>query len=267
MPPVVTIDIREGASITDRFGLYETTRIALVSGLLPPTGVSQLYVAINTPGVPGMFEVHPTITNIICLERTARAIDTGIIEVTCTYGIPDPQSGAAPPGDTISSPIQFQVGTSVQQVQTNKALDGAGNPTIIMKVGYTKDGELKEQGGLVEKLVPKTSYSAVRTEDISPLSKSRTYVGKLNLTPLFGDPVGSWMCTGINGVSSDGGNTYVVTYEFQYLGAEEAKANIFYIDPETGKPPKDATTGTEPGGLAVFDIYNKIDFTPLTFPP
>ena len=96
----------------------------------------------------------------------------------------------------------------------------------------------------------------------SPDQTARLFVGKVNSVHLGSDPPLSWMCTRIDGVSSDGGETYRVTFEFQY----NSRLWMFtgeWIDPDTGLPvPKNKYNTDENAPLEkrFFEVYDQIDF-------
>ena len=69
------------------------------------------------------------------------------------------------------------------------------------------------------------------------------------------------MCTRIDGVSNDGGETYRVTFEFQYNSRLWAFTGQ-WIDPETDLPVpvKDYDRRTAPEEERTFRVYDEIDF-------
>jgi hypothetical protein len=98
-----------------------------------------------------------------------------------------------------------------------------------------------------------------RREGFSPAFKSRNFVGRTNSGTWGGDPPGSWLCTRIEGVSDDGGQTFNVTYEFQY-NIDTWLATVVFIDPDTGRPPENLIEGE---GLKQVQVYPRVDFNLL----
>lgn len=194
---------------------------------------------------------------------------------------------------------QFSTGAAMDQTNT----DYAGRP-ITVKYTYpesyidsTKAGQTEETGAMVSKLIPERTVEITRTEwgptygytagyDIANIIYTRkmTYEGKVNSagwTPipnrieLFNQ--GCWLCTGINASTNDSGVTYDVSYSFAYrppltgtygmtqIGGWNAEA--VFIDPSTGRPPKDVGERVE--GLSgdaawrAVRIYDEIDFSTI----
>ncbi len=94
-----------------------------------------------------------------------------------------------------------------------------------------------------ERTIVVTKQEVVTGGYVSELA--REYVGMVNaddwdLAP--GDAIGTWLCTGIEGISNDNGLSYTITYSFQYR-ADQWTQTVIYIDPNTGRPPDDVKLG------------------------
>ena len=126
----------------------------------------------------------------------------------------------------------------------------------------------KQQGGTVSVYLPQVSWSLSRQADLSPLDIAKTYTGKINSVPWNVDPSSSafqWLCTSIIGNSDNDGQTYFVTYSFQFNDDPYWRGTVVYIDPETGRRHKDATdaAGAAPRSINYPEVYNDIDFNDL----
>jgi hypothetical protein len=90
---------------------------------------------------------------------------------------------------------------------------------------------------------PLPSISIVRREPSNAiLLNAANWVGSINVDTWNGLPPGLVVCTGINGVSDDGENTFIVTYEFQVNVSQDLNGNYtgwsalqVWRDPSTGQ--------------------------------
>jgi hypothetical protein len=85
-----------------------------------------------------------------------------------------------------------------------------------------------------------------RREGLSPLSKARAFVGRVNNDVPWFDPEAfarEWKCISILGDTTDDGASYEVTYEFaaSYFGWDPE--DVRFIDPYTGSAPDDLVEG------------------------
>ena len=244
-------DVLESASLKlNPQGDYETTRTFIVSSV---TGSAheRLYNALQVSGIPAKGTVHPyaSLNTLYADEYTVTPEDSsnGIFKVVVTY---KPQTGDnAPPSDNNLG--QISLGTSVQSQTTNKDVNG-----VDMVLTYKTQTQIAE----VEVQMPMTVAKFTRREYSHPLQKSFDFVGKTNSQAWQGYGRGYWLCTGINGETSDGGSTYSVTYEFQ---ANRAGWNptVYYIDPETNAPPEDVLSN--PTAFKIVTQYLEANFNTL----
>jgi hypothetical protein len=180
--------------------------------------------------------------------------------VECTLIYRESQWSFTPGTET-----QIELGSSVQQVETNK--DKSSNDlkvshswTAAEKARHFGDSvptglaDPDIQGGQVTHFKPQTSLVLTKRQSSSPLSDSQAYVGKVNSGTWQGGAAGTWLCTGINGRSSDNGDHYDVVYSFQYA-PEGWNPYYTYLMPD-GKPPE--TTDTSSRKQA--DLYNTANF-------
>lgn len=139
---------------------------------------------------------------------------------------------------------------------------------------------LYSQTGVVSVGMPKTSLRFSRVESGSPADKSMTYVGCTN-SGAWGSLATDqqarvWRCDAITGTSNDLGATFRVDYDF--LRCEQKRdggqvvdttwdAFVYWIDPETGKPPSDVADidyAQQAGqGWRRYQVYPTVDFAGL----
>lgn len=288
-PPRVTdvkVDIDDGPSVELTKDGYRAVRIARVFGV-PGDGAVRLFHALNAKRVPKYGDLHPVIAGLP-VSRVHAALESGstdIATVTCEYFYPtggnmhfanieDVRNAGLP---------QLEIISTVQPATTQFYLDDAGNKHQIL-LPYTRTDpetqtstELPLQSGTVEYQLPMTVFRYMRRER-TPVdmirSTARQYVGAINSIAIFGEVgIHYWMCTRLDGVSDDAGQTSNVTYEFQ-RHPETWNPVAIYVDPDTQLPVTDTETlppglidgkriGGAPGGIGRFRIYDTLDFNQL----
>lgn len=229
------------------------------------TGPGSLLDAINAVGVP-----HGTqsseIPGIYALDFNARteADDPEVKRVTVGYRLPQQTTSDQDPPPPVSSGGTVSVGARLQPV--TRSLDFAGNQITTEHTyvetdpsGNTTRNELVTQPAEVEALIPTTVLAVTRTESDSPLTFAKDFVGFLNNSTFAGEATRKWLCTAIDGVSDDGGNTYETTYEFEFRN-DGWDVEVVHIDPQTNKPVSPITVGVE---LKTFTIYGTANFGAL----
>lgn len=215
---------------------------------------NRLFEACQLDEIPRRNTPHPSIPGILVDTRSASFLPDSNTKafVTVTYKRLNP--GEREPSNN-TDPV-INVGATVTATETNR--DYAGNLITITYTANTTDAEAVTGVGTVEKQVPQVALSLQRREARSPLEKAIRFVGKLNRGRFYDGDQWTWLCTGIQGQSDDGGDTYTVTYEFAY-NPETWDPTVVYIDPETDAPPVDPIP-TEGNGLVVVPVYNDDDF-------
>lgn len=175
--------------------------------------------------------------------------------VTVNYARPD--QAQKEPGTT-EDDCTIQVGSSVTSVETNKDKDG--NQIILNLDGFPP------QTGTINIQVPETMVIFERREAASPFAKSVANVGKINSVALGSGAFAekTLLCVGIEGTTTDDGETWQVSYRFQY-SARTWVAEVVYTDPETGMPAEGVVIATNTGYKQV-DAYGEVDFTGLNLP-
>lgn len=237
----VHFDLQEGAGGKVTADGYEIERIARVSGLTG-TAYARLKQAVAALAAKNaaIGKSHPSITKAKLAEMPFEHESPSVMKFRLLYREPDWSGGTTDPETDDPEHQQIEIGTSLQSVQTNKDVNGD-----LMEVEF--DG--KKQSGEVSVMRPLSTIVVRRREGSSPGHKSRVYVGKLNAAGQFAlaapDTVGgTWICTGINGTSNDGGATWAVVYSFEYdeLGWDH---EAVYNDPDTGRVPDGVIDGTD----------------------
>ena len=263
MPTTVVTDLLAKATISHDENGWHATRAFHVSGFNHPDATGRPYLATLAAGVPRRGDTHPVIPDLQVSSITTQTIDTEQYEVVCNYGL---LTANQLPIDDFAIP-QIEVSTTLQTRQRALAYDGAGNK-VVMKVSYTflpasgvgppGPNDIVKQFAVVEVQVPMTIVRYRRRETTSPGDKSKFYVGKINATPVFNDGVGMWLCTELDGASTDGGASYNVSYGFQRNPDTWAAAPVFDFD----KAGRDANNGDPSigNGIELYRVYEFADF-------
>lgn len=249
-------DIIEGHISEDASAGYSVERVFMVSGV---SGAAHArgYNALNAPGVPRLFEGHPSIPSLFCSQRTATPMgdSSDRFRVTCRYKLPD--FAILQPDE--SAPGLISVGGGLSQVATQKDVDGNA---ISVTYTYPDDhgdktlaGRSYTQGGEVGLMVPVTVLRETRRESVNPNFKARAYVGRVNSFPIWNGAARTYLCTRIEGESRDGGESYEVAYEFQYK-PEGWDASVVFRDLKTNRP----IPNPDAEALKTVPIYAGIDF-------
>lgn len=159
---------------------------------------------------------------------------------------------------------QIEVISTVVPVTTD--YDVFGRPMILQHEFQSFDDadqplppvRAPDQAGEVEYHLPNHVVVFRRREPDSPgatgrdgnFNKSKHYVGSINRDKVFGDQKHMWMCTRLDGRSDDGGQSYMVTYEFQ-RNEDSWNPVLVYRDPKTGAPVLDPKVSAKVKGNVV----------------
>lgn len=191
---------------------YTTTLTYDVSGLDSANHESRALEAVTADGIPDPYSAHPdsgTVAaafGLIAIGFQTRDKDTERYEVTVTFGLP-PAGSNLPTEPPLAADAQISVETTVVEIET--AYDRHGQQI------FTEHVTGKRVYQTVRYFVPSVTITFARREASDPASNAIAYLGKLNSSIVFGDPVRTWMCVHLGGPSDDGGATYLVTYKFQ----------------------------------------------------
>jgi len=255
----VELDKMQGHNVVQSENGWELTRMAIVKGVTGD-GDERLVNAIvsaevRTAGMPTIYDEHPAVPAAILRELRPRPIDSETVEVTLVYRsngfVSFPKNAA-----------QITVGASVQQVSTNRDKNNADLSVSHTwttaekdKHGVSPTTSPDTQGGEITVFKPQTTFDYAIRQNYAPDAFSLSYVGKVNSSTWKGGSAGTWLCTSINGRSSDNGSTYDVTYSFQYQAAGW-NPFYFYRMPD-GRPP----AVTDANSLKQVSYYETADFT------
>ena len=271
---ILTLDAISDASIwRDQQG-YHGTRKAIVKTLDNAVGHLRMADALAVSGMPQYGEPLigvPYPFYSVVASVTATPLSTTAAEVSISYepigiaGVTDTQVGEAVGADTMGGG-RVSIRTGLQQVTRNTDPDGK---MIILRhnaLRYKADvmgrdpanldnemilhhaGALIEQVGEVQDFIPIVVLVFERREPRDPRAKAMRFVGHVDPARIFGDPSRSWKCTRMDGVSTDGKQSYLVTYEFQRSVEER------------GLPPHhEPTSGWDPI-VSVYDHENNTFF-------
>lgn len=284
MARAVVLDITDGASIELTKDGYRAVRTARVSGLFG-AGAARLLFAMNAQGMPQYGETHPSLAGLP-VGRIYAALasegSTDIATVTIEYFYPTGGHMHFANIEEVreSGLPQLEIVSTVQPATTQFYLDNQGNKHQIILPYERRDPDtgtttpLPDQSGTVEYQLPMTVFRYMRRER-TPVdvvrSKSREFVGTINNVAIFDEAgVHFWMCTRLDGVSDDAGQTSNVTYEFQ-RHPDTWNPVVIYVDPVTQLPvadpdalPPGLTNGAQvTRGIGRFRIYRTTDFNDL----
>ncbi len=254
MTTTVHEDLLAGASFSLGPAGPSATRVFVVES---DTAITPR-AAIEATGIPLYGDAYPdigsTYFDVFAYEFTCTPLDDNRkYQVVVNYSRPEPnqQTASTDPDDCI-----IQIGSSVSAGKTQK--DNTGTQISVTLT------DQPAQVGDVDIQIPETVISFERREGSSPLTKAAAYTGYVNSISVTGFGARTLLCLGIDGNSSDGGTTWVVTYRFQYK-VETWDAQIVYIDPETDRPHADVNiAGLD--GFTVVEIYPTADFNNLDLP-
>lgn len=261
-PPIgdvtVAIDLIGEAVAEDGPNGPRITRAFLVEGLTGPEHERPI-LALRARGIPYLGQQHPSFP-IPVVSRRAQIIQDSPSKarVTIEYGIAQIDSysvvyaGSEFGQWSLDRQLpQISVLFTLRTIRTQ--FDYQGNPIEISYVN-PETGEPETQIATVEQQVPMMIFRYMRREAADPQNKARQFGGKINQTPVFGDPAKTWLCTDISGESDDGGKTYNVRYEFQH-NPRTWDVAVFPLGSDGNPLP-----GSQP---TMVQLYEMIDFWDL----
>jgi hypothetical protein len=242
MATIATLDTIEDASARKDQQGWHVTRRAVVTGLdADVSAQARMVQAATVVGIPQYGDFAPGIPApfvSVVASIDAAPLSTTSATVTISYepiglaGLTetsiDEVVGTGTPGGA-----RISIRTALQSVTTNKDQDGnrivlkhtryrwketleiplppgqAGPPTLIHR-----QGDLRPQVGEVQTFIPVVVLTFRRREPTNPRAKAMNFIGRVDPDTIFGDPSRSWMCTRLDGESTDGDQTWPVVYEF-----------------------------------------------------
>jgi hypothetical protein len=289
---VVVKDVVEGTTVQQGGRGTTATRVFHVSGITgDPSAKADL--ALRHPDVAALGERHPSITDLFCTNRSISFIDSTNARVDCQYSIPSFERGDLPegssgavavPGDDSEATGSTDLGTitvAATGAEFVTDLDVFGNqmftahtvklPVPATETDFDEFGDPIPRSETTKKVVqvqraqisiPSVVLRVQRMERGSPDQKARDFVGAINSKAIGMSGPRTWLCTRIDGTSNDGGDTYKVTYEFQYNRELWMFVGI-WIDPTTDKPVPSKDFDAEGEEYKIFRVYPEHDFNLL----
>jgi len=245
----VTWDILEQTRLQRDAAGDHPVRVAIVTGLSAVNAYERQTEAADALGL-SINDPHPEIATARLQRIDVEMVSHDTARCTLTYDHRDAADEAS--GGEEDSDIE--VGASLVGEEVNTDINGN-----VMTVSYA---DHPDQSGLVSRLRPEVTMNYTRRESSSPGAKARSYVGTVNDGGWKFDPgsaARTWLCTGIVGRSADGGDSWQVTYSFQY-NPDGWGARVIWMDPDTGRPPSDLVDGT---GIKTYQIYEPKAFNGL----
>lgn len=245
----VTIDIKDGATISYGKDGYRADRVAIVTGVTG-TASQKMYNAINDVGLPNYGDAHPSISTIYLNELSAEVIDTVTIKVTLRY-YDDPST--ADGGQTTSrASVTTAVEETNEDISSNRLETRYGTTGVDYQKWFTAEVER-----------PRVTFDFEYTESTFPKTTIDTYVGKINSAIWNSYAIETILCTGVN--VDQQGDDYLVRVSFAYNPDTWAfnaviKDKALPLLAHSSDPDAGISLTT---GVRAFDVYNTVDFTPL----
>jgi len=250
----VKLDLIDGSSGKKTVnGWEEIERIATVTGATG-SGHTKIINAATVSGVPVIGDAHPGLRDCFLYEIVPTPSDSDTVRLRLLYKqqrlrVGVSSSPSALPPLLVPKYNTVEVGATLSQVETN--YDRLGNK---IEVNYTYPVEYKKPSDppagaphksspTVARLLPEHHMSVRKQEFANPSQKALDYVGHVNSGPWSlhsSATAGTWLCTGITGMSNDGQTTWDVVYIFQYR-PDTWRLLAQFIDPNTGDPPPEKT--------------------------
>jgi hypothetical protein len=227
------------------------TRTFHVSGF---TGAANQrpFEAETATGIPSYGSAHPSISPLLVVNKSARMIDANNAHVTVTYRRPRIEQKPDPTNNSETPTLTMSV--SLVEVTSNR--DANGSDIIVEYNSIQQSAEVTKQ-------LPLVTFRLSRREQDHPTTRALACVGKINDASftIGGQSLSAYtvLCTSINTRTDDNSQTFFVDYEFQYFAAGW-DVTVYYIDPDTGRPPPDLVADT---GIKVVAVYEDVDFTTL----
>jgi hypothetical protein len=143
---------------------------------------------------------------------------------------------------------------SLVEITSNK--DATGTEIIVEYDGIQQSAEVTKQ-------LPLITFRLSRREQNHPTTRAMDCLGKINNATftIGGEALAAEtvLCTNITTRTDDNSETFFVDYEFQYFEAGWDVV-VYYIDPDTGRPPPALLAGV---GILSVPVYDGADFAVL----
>ncbi len=279
---IVVADIIEGVKWKEEGGrVVSIDRAFIVSGLpvqpldIPHAGertthpgafqfdeVMKAALADASVAQPG--EAHPVHAELFVVERTPKIIGSQTVMVTCTYKLPGGGSFDPPTG----TQYMMSGGTSVEQVETPfNRLEQSDGSLAGSEISLQHEG-LEDQVGTISPFEGRAVLSfGAAISSLAPWLLVANWVNTVNAGTFFYAPgavARTWLITDMNFELSDretvGG---LPIYEFQMNMRHNPTGwdpDVWMVDPDTGRPPKDMVSGE---GFKKIFWYDERNFNSL----
>lgn len=250
MASVLEADLIDGAALEERNGVLTATRAFMVTDIEGDR--SEIgKKALEADGVPIYGAFHPKLPNLRATDRIPFILSPTQAKVMIGYKLwrLQDQRGA------LGAPPKIRISASLQSMETNQDVFGKQITIDFTKPGIDDSGnrydiDMPTQGGLVSIQVPQLVVEAQTVERESPFKKSRRYLGKVNNDTFQGDPPYTWLCSRLDGDTTDGGLTYNVVYEFR-RAIDTWDTTVVYQ--EEGQPAAGTTDGNGRKSIRIYE--------------
>lgn len=240
----VTTDIVDGSALVITNKKWSKTLIAMVEEV---TGTGTYAKELNARGASGIPAIGSVMGTMKCVSHSIKMLSPDSAKVTIQFESGDGAGQADPQNPDLPT---YEVGTQLQQINTRFMADGT-TPILVEynDVDYPSSVTVDDATDTLR-------VSRVET-GIAPGQVSRGIKNKVNATTWQGDEPGTWRCVDVQGTSSDGGITWAMVYEFQYLKTKHQPIAVA-IDPATGEMYPDADLATSKGAKTItwYESFN-----------
>lgn len=261
----ITLDIIDGARVTETAQGLEVTRVAHIKGISGDR-VLRARAAIEAPGMPRYGDVHPAWGDLRVVDIQLSAIDAQQWTAQIIYRVPSAgelaHMGAA---GVVIERSWFAVTVTEER---NTDINGErlyhwykGRPLTPVLIGSTLTWQRTTtqflwKNELAEVQRPSVGARIVMSE-LSDIRERLPFSGAINSARWSGYGPGEWLLGGMESREERG--RWVNTHELFYNpDTWRFESVVEYF----GAPPDDATAGN---GIARFDVYPSMNFNLLPF--
>ncbi len=246
----------EGVAITEPYRVYDA-----VGG----SPAEKLYDALQATGLPALGTLHPTIPSAFLTEFRGEPAGTKTTDAIVFAIYLAPAQVQQEP-DPATDPGTIYTSVTLQEIETR--FDRNGNQILLQ---HDTGTEIVTQPGVATLQIPVVIKGVQRRETTDPLTKAQTHVGKTNSASIWGEAARRWLCTRIDGVSTDFGTSYTVNYEFQRsellryspTNTYSSWDALLVYEDEEGRPIEAPVFGQS---MKIIQVYGESDFSVLTLP-
>lgn len=252
--------IESGELVQTRDGLT-VRRLFEVTAL---TGAPSAMVgaALSDPRIPRRGTPHPTIPGMIADEIAVQTVGPFAVRITVNYisYTIATKFRREEPGQDPQGTIRYNYGTSRAVTQFDR--DGRQISLTHTYERTDTDGNVirttETQGVEIEIEVPIGGFEIQREETRYRRELADRFRGTVNKSRIWGYAPRTLLCTGIPGESTNGGQSWTVSYLFEYR-RETWDATVAFIGPD-GVPAPGLIEGE---GVKTVRAYPETDFREL----